>query len=136
MSILGHAAAWITAAAAENRKLHPLKAHETLTNIIVGGGVNGATFGIAEKLVQSVVSCTLSDLVVVVQLLTLIDSIVNRTIGRVLGWATIEASGCCSRVLLTVTAIWTKCTIRILISTRCSGKRLQVSDHCSTPVRK
>jgi hypothetical protein len=138
MPILGHATGVVTttAAAAENWELYSLQAHQTLSNIIVSGRVNGSALSVAKKLIQSVISRTLSDLVVVVQLLRLVDSIVNRTISRVLWWTTVKSSRGTSRLLLAIAAVWTKRAIGILISTRCSGKRLQVSDHCSAPVRK
>jgi len=137
VSVLRHAATTLvaTSSAAENWKLNSLETHESLSDIIVSGGVNSATLSIAEELVQCVVSRTLPDLVVVVELLVLGDCIVNGPIGRVLWWAAVKASRSTSWMLLTVTTIGTKRTVRILVSTRCSGKRLQVSDHCSTPVR-
>jgi hypothetical protein len=131
MTVLGHATLLVaTAASAKHWKLHALQAHQALTDVVIGGWVNGATLGITKKLVQSVVRRTLPDLVVVVQLLRLVDGIVNRTVSRVLWWATVEAGRSTSRMLLAVAAVGTKRTIRILISTRCSGKRLQVSDDC------
>lgn len=133
--ILTHAAAMITASAAEDWKLHSLKAHESLTNIIVGGRVNGATLSIAEEFVKCVVSSTFPNLVVVVQLLSLVDGIVHRAVCGVLRRAAIEASRSTSRMLLAISTIWTKRTIRILISTRCSGKRLQVSDQFAVLAR-
>lgn len=128
VAVLAHTS--LVAAGAENWKLNTLEAHEALTNIVVGRGVNCTTLGIAKELVESVVSSALPDFVVVVELLRLIYSIVNGSIGRVLGWASIEASRSATGMLLAVACIGAKGTIGILISTRCSGKRLQVSDHC------
>ena len=129
MAVLTHAA--LVTAAAENWELNTLQAHETLANVVVGGRIDCTTLSISEELVESIISSTLPDLVVVVELLRLVDCIVNWSIGRVLGWTSIEASWCTTGMLLTVASIGSKCTIGILISTRCSGKRLQVSDHCS-----
>jgi hypothetical protein len=120
MPILRHTATLITAAATENWKLHSLETHKSLANVIVGSGVNCTAFSIAKKLVQCVVSRTLSDFVIVVQLLSLIDGIVHWAIGRVLWWTAIETSWGASRMLLAVAAIWTKGSVRILISTRFS----------------
>lgn len=129
VAILGHTGRLV---AAKNGELHALETHQTLANVIIGRRVNSTTLGIAEELIESIVCCTLTDLVVIAQLLGLVDSIVNGAIGRILGWASIESGGCASRMLLAITSIGTKGTIRILVSTRCSGKRLQVSNDCDT----
>lgn len=129
VAVLRHARRLVTT---EDGELDTLETHQTLADIIVGRRVNGTALGIAEELIQSIVSCTLTDLVVVGQLLSLVDSVVHRAIGRVLGWPSVESSGCASRVLLAVSTIGSKGTIRILISARCSGKRLQVSNDCNT----
>lgn len=133
-AVLGHAATLVTAA--EHWKLNSLKTHEALTNIVVSRWVNRAALSIAKKLVESVVCCTLTDFIVIVQLLRLIDGIVDRTIGGVLRWTSVESSWSTARVLLTIASIGAKSAIRILVATRCSGERLQVSDNCSAPVRK
>jgi len=81
LTIVRHAATRIAACAAtENWKLHSLKTHEPLTDIVVGVRVNGSALGVTEELVKSIVGGTLPDLVVVVQLLALVDGIVNRSI--------------------------------------------------------
>jgi hypothetical protein len=135
--VIAHAAAALvaTATSTKNGKLHALETHQSLANVVVSGRVNGTALGIAEEFVKSIVSGTLTDLVVVVQLLRLVHSVVNGTIRRILRRATVKSGGSTSRVLLAIAAIGTKGAIRILVSTRCSGKRLQVSDNCSTPVR-
>jgi hypothetical protein len=125
LAVLGHAAL----VAAENRKLDTLEAHEALANVVVGRRVNSTALSIAKELVQSVVRSTLSDLVVVGQLLGLVDSIVNGSIGGVLGWASVESGGGTSWVLLAIASVGAESAIRILVSARCGGKRLQVSDH-------
>jgi len=129
VAVLGHTRGLVTT---EYGELDTLETHQSLADIVVGRRVNGTALGIAEELIQSIVSCTLADLVVVGQLLSLVDSVVNRAIGRVLGWPSVESGRCASRVLLAVATIGSKGTIRILISARCSGKRLQVSNDCDT----
>jgi hypothetical protein len=124
-AVLTHAGALVTTtAAAENWELNTLETHESLTNVIVSGRVNCAALGVSKELVQGVISGTLPDFVVVVQLLRLVDGIVDWAISRVLRRASVETSWGTSGVLLTISAVWTKGAIRILISTRCSGKRL------------
>jgi hypothetical protein len=135
MAILRHTAARVTAATAKDRELHSLEAHEPLANIVVGGWVDGAALGITKEFVQSIISGAFPNLVVVVQLLGLVDRIINRSVSGVLGRASIETGWSTPRMLLTVASVRPKCAVRILVSTRCSGKRLQVSDYCSTPVR-
>jgi len=127
MTVLRHAAAALVATS-KNGKWHTLQAHEPLADIVVGGGVNGTTLSIAKELIESIISSTLTDLVVIAQLLRLVDCVVDWPVGRVLRRAAIETSRSSARVLLGVSGVGTKRTIRILISTRCSGKRLQVSD--------
>lgn len=126
LAVLGHAAL----VAAENGKLDTLEAHKALANVVVGRRVNSTALSIAKELVQSVVSSTLSDLVVVGQLLGLIDSVVNGSIGGVLGWASVESGRGTSWVLLAIASVGAECAIRILVSACCSGKRLQISDDC------
>jgi hypothetical protein len=131
-TVLRHA----TLVAANDGKLNALETHEPLADIVVGGRVNGAPLGITKELVQSVISGALSDFVrVVVQLLGLVDSIVNRSVGRVLRGSSVETCGSTSRVLLAVAGIRAHRPIAGIVSTRCSGKRLQVSDYCATQVR-
>jgi len=127
VAVLAHTSL-VAAAAAKNRELNTLEAHEPLANVVVGRGVNCATLGIAKELVQSVVSSAFPNFIVVVELLRLVYCIVDGSIGRVLGWPSIEASRSATGMLLAVACIGAKGTIGILISTRCSGKRLQVSD--------
>lgn len=126
-TILTHASALVSTA--ENRELDTLETHQPLTDIIVCRWVDGAALGIPKKLVQSIVCCTLADLVVIVQLLALVHSIVNGTIGRILWWASIKACGGTTRMLLTITSVRAKRAIWILISTCCSRECLQVSDN-------
>lgn len=125
-AILAHTRTLVTAA--ENWELYALETHESLADIVVGGWVNGAALGISKKLVERIVGCALSNLVVIVKLLALIDGIVHRTIGRVLGRTSIEACRSTAWVLLAIASIGTETAIWILISTGCSGKCLQVSD--------
>ena len=124
VAVLGHARGLV---ATENGELDTLETHQTLANVVVGGGVDGTALGITEELVQSVVCCTLTDLIVVSQLLCPVGSIVDWAIGGVLARASIESGRGTSRVLLAICSIASKGTIRILIPARCSGKRLQVS---------
>jgi len=131
LAVVTHAAALVaTLATTENWKLYTLEAHEPLADVVVSVWVNSTALGIAEEFVERIISGTLPDFIVVVQLLALVDGIVNRTIGRVLGWAAVETSGSASRMLLAIGTVRTKGAIRILISTCCSGKCLQVSDNC------
>lgn len=132
-AILRHAGALVTAA--ENWELDSLEAHKSLANVIVSGRVDCTTLGVSKEFIQRIIGSALPDLVVIGELLSLVDSVINGTIGRILRWASIKASGSAARVLLAIASVGTKRAIRILISTRCSGKRLQVSDHCRTPVR-
>lgn len=129
VTILRHARRLV---ATKNGELDTLQTHQTLANIVVSRGIDGTALGIAEELVKSVVSCTLTDLIVVTELLSLVDSVVDGTIGRVLGWPSVESGRGAARVLLTIASIGSKSTVRILVSTRCSGKRLQVSNDCNT----
>jgi hypothetical protein len=132
MAILRHASALVAASTAtKDWKLNTLKTHESLTDIIVGGWVDCATLSISKKFIERIVCSTLPDLVVVVELLRLVHSIVDGTISRVLWWSAIESGWSTAWVLLAITSVGAKGTIRILVSTGCSGKRLQVSDHCS-----
>jgi hypothetical protein len=130
-SIIAHATATVVAAsAADDRELDTLKTHKTLANVVVSRGIDGAALSITKELVQGIVRSALSNLVIVaVKLLCLVDGIVNWSIGRVLGRAPVETSGSSSRVLLTVAVVGTHLAITGIVSTRCSGKRLQVSDH-------
>jgi hypothetical protein len=129
-AVLRHAAALVTAASTtENGKLDTLQAHESLAYVIVGGRVDCTTLGVSKELVERIIRGTFPNLVVVVELLRLVDGIVNRAIGRVLWWTSVEASWSTTWMLLAIASIGAKRAIRILISTRCSGKRLQVSDH-------
>lgn len=131
-TVLRHA----TLVAANDGKLNSLETHEPLADIVVSGRINTAPLGVTKELIQGVISGALSDLIrIVVQLLGLVDSIINGSISRVLGRASIETSGCASRVLLAVACIGAHGAITRVISTRCSGKRLQVSDYCATQVR-
>jgi hypothetical protein len=125
VAVLTHAA---LVAAAKNGKLNTLQTHKSLTNIVVGSRVNCTTLSISKEFVQGVVSGTLPDLVVIVKLLWLVHCIVHGSIGRVLGRASIEASWSSTGMLLAIATVGAKGAIRILISTRCSGKCLQVSD--------
>jgi hypothetical protein len=130
--IFGHAALLI---ASNNRKLDTLESHESLSDIVIGGRINSTTLGVAKKLIKRIIGSTLADLVrVIVELLRWVDSIIDRPIGRILWGTSVEASGRTSRMLLTIGTL-AHGTIWILIATRCSGKRLQVSDHCRTRVR-
>lgn len=129
VAVLGHARGLI---ATKDGQLNTLKTHQALAYVVVAGGINGAAFGIAEELVQGVVSSALTDLIVIGQLLCLVNSVVDRAISGVLGWASVESGRGASRVLLAIGSIGSKGTVRILISTGCSGKRLQVSNDCDT----
>jgi hypothetical protein len=52
VAVLAHATALVAATtAAKDRKLYSLETHQSLANIIVGVGVNGPAFGVAEELV-------------------------------------------------------------------------------------
>jgi hypothetical protein len=62
MAVLRHARRLV---ATKYRELDTLETHETLANVVVGGRINGTALGIAEELVQCIVSCTLTDLIVV-----------------------------------------------------------------------
>lgn len=131
MAILRHALALVAASTAtKDGKLNTLETHEPLADIIVGGWVNGATLGVSEELVERIIRGALPDFVVVVELLRLVHSIVDRAIGGVLGWASVESGWGTTWVLLAVTSVGAEGTIRILVSTRCGSKRLQVSDNC------
>jgi hypothetical protein len=133
VAILRHTSTLVAASAAtEDWKLNTLETHKSLTDVVVRGRVDCATLGVSEELIQRIVCSTLPDLVVVVKLLRLVYSVIDGTISRVLGWASIKSSWSTAWVLLAVTSIGAKSTIGILVSTRCSGKRLQVSDHCSS----
>jgi hypothetical protein len=46
-----------------------------------------------------------------------------------LGRSSVESSGGASRVLLAIASVGAKSAIRVLVSTGCCGKRLQVSDN-------
>lgn len=127
-AVFGHASALVPTT--ENRELDALETHQSLANIVVGCWVNCTALCVSEELVESVIGCTLSDFVVVVQLLSLIDSIVNGAISGVLRWASVKSGRGTSWVLLTVTSVGTKRAIWILISTGCGSKRLQISDDC------
>lgn len=127
VAVLRHARRLVTT---KDGELDTLETHQTLANIVVGGRINGTTLGIAEEFVQCIVSRTLTDLIVICQLLGLVDRIVDWSVSRVLRWASIESGRSTSRVLLAVGAL-SKGTLRILVSTRCSGKGLQVSDNCN-----
>lgn len=127
VAVLRHARRLV---ATENGKLDTLKTHETLANVVVGGGINGTALGIAEELIQCIVRCTLTDLVIVGQLLSLVYGIVDRSVSRILRWASIESGRSTSRMLLAVGAL-SKGTLRVLISTRCSGKCLQIGNDCA-----
>jgi hypothetical protein len=129
VAVLGHTGRLVST---KNGELDTLEAHQALADVVVGGRIDSTALGIAEEFVESIISCTLTDFVVVGQLLGLVHGIVNWTIGRVLGRTSIETGGCASRVLLAVASIGAKGTVRILISARCSGKRLQVSYDCDT----
>jgi hypothetical protein len=48
---------------ANNRKLDSLQTHEPLTYVGIGGWVNRTALGIAKKLIEGVVRCSLSNLV-------------------------------------------------------------------------
>jgi hypothetical protein len=48
-----------------------------------------------------------------------------------LGRSSVESSGGASRVLLAIASVGAKSAIRVLVSTGCCGKRLQVSDELS-----
>jgi hypothetical protein len=128
VAVLRHARRLVTT---KNGELDTLETHQTLANVVVGGRINGTTLSIAEELVQCIVSRTLTDLIVVCQLLGLVDSIVDWAVSRVLRWASIKSGRSTSRMLLAVGAL-SKGTLRVLVSTRCSGKRLQVSDEFTT----
>ena len=131
MAILRHALALVAASTTtKDGKLNTLETHEPLADIIVGGWVNGATLGVSEELVERIIRGALPDFVVVVELLRLVHSIVDRAIGGVLGWASVESGWGTTWVLLAVTSVGAEGTIRILVSTRCGSKRLQVSDNC------
>jgi hypothetical protein len=136
MAILRHASALVAASTAtKDWKLNTLKTHESLTDIIVGGWVDCATLSISKKFIERIVCSTLPDLVVVVELLGLVHSIVDGTISRVLWWSAIESGWSTAWVLLAITSVGAKGTIRILVSTGCSGKRLQVSDQFAVLAR-
>jgi len=128
MAILRHTAALVAAATAKDRKLHTLQAHEPLADIVVSVWVDGAALGIAKELVQSIISRTFPNFVVVVQLLGLVDRVVNGSISGILGWPSVETGWSTPGMLLAIASVGSKCAVRILVSTRCSGKRLQVSE--------
>ena len=135
MAVLRHAAL-LVAAATDYGKLNALETHESLANIVVGRRVDSTALGVAEELVQSIIRSALTDLVGVVKvLLSRVESIVNWAIGRVLRGSAIETSRSTAGVLLAVASVRTKATFGILVSTRCSGKCLQVSDHYGARVR-
>ena len=81
-SVLTHSASTLVAAGCTyDWKLNALKAHEALANVIIGGGINEAALSIAEEFIQGVISSTFPDFIrVVIELLGLIDSIINRPI--------------------------------------------------------
>jgi len=136
VAILRHTSTLVAASATtEDWKLNTLETHKSLTDVVVRGRVDCATLGVSEELIQRIVCSTLPDLVVVVKLLRLVYSVIDGTISRVLGWASIESSWSTAWVLLAVTSIGAKSTIGILVSTRCSGKRLQVSDQFAVLAR-
>lgn len=129
VTVLGHTGRLV---ATEDGELNTLETHQALADIVVGGGVDSATLSITEELIESVISSSLTDFVIVGQLLCLIDSVVDWAIGRVLRRAAIKSSRGASRMLLAVASATTKSAVRILISARCSSKSLQVSDDCGT----
>jgi spore maturation protein SpmB len=130
-SIVAHAATTVVAASAANdRELDTLKTHKTLANVVISRRVDSAALSITKELVQGIIRSALSNLVrIVVKLLCLVDGIVNWSIGRILGRAAVKTSRSSSRVLLTVAVVGAHLAITGIVSTRCSGKRLQVSDH-------
>jgi hypothetical protein len=129
MPVLGHATTLLVAP--KNGELNTLEPHESLADIIVSGRINGTALNISEELVEGIIVGTLSDFVgIVVQLLIRVDSIVHGPIGRILRWATIEAARSAPRMGLSIASVVAHATVRVLISTRCSGKCLQVSDDC------
>ena len=125
-----------TLVAAEDGQLNTLETHEPLPNVIVHAGVDGSPLGVPEEFIQGIISSPLANFVgVVVQLLGLVNSVVDRAVSRVLRWSSVKAGRCASWVLLTVACIWAKGTITRVISARCTGKRLQVSDYYVAQVR-
>jgi hypothetical protein len=132
-AIVGHGTLVTTS---NDRERYTLKSHEPLANIVVGGRIDSASLGVAKELVQRIVSSTLSDFVgVVIQLLGLVYRVVDRTIRRVLRRAAVESGRSATWVLLAVACIGAHGPITRIVSTRCSGKRLQVSDYCVAQVR-
>lgn len=126
LTILGHAS---LVTASDNRKLDTLETHEPLTNVVVGRRINHPPLSIAKELIQSVVSCAFSDLVrVVVHVLSLVYSIINRPIGRVLRRSAVKSARVITRVLLTICCIGPHVVVWV-ITTCCSSESLQVSDH-------
>jgi hypothetical protein len=104
---------------ANNRQLEALEAHEPLSYVVVGARIDGAPLGIAKELVEGVVGGAFSNFVGIrVQLLGLVYSVVNGTIGRVLGRATVETGGGTSRMLLAVAGIGSHGTITGVVSAR------------------
>jgi len=126
-SVLGHTAT----VAADDRELKTLETHESLANVVVGVGVDVAPFCVSKELIQSIVSSALADLIrIIVELLLGIHGIINRAVGRILRRAAIEARRSSAWVLLAIARLGHG-TIGTVVSARCSGKRLQVSDKFS-----
>jgi hypothetical protein len=132
-AVLRHTGTLITTTAGtENWELDTLETHESLADVIVSGRVDCTTLRVSKELVKGVISGTLPNFVVVIQLLRLIHGIVDWAICGILGWASVEASWSTTWMLLAISSVRAEGTIWILISTRCSSKCLQVSDHCSS----
>jgi hypothetical protein len=115
---------------ADDGKLDSLETHQSLSNIVVRRRVNHPALRIAEEFIQRIVGGTLSDLVVVVQRLLLVDGVVNWAICGTLGSSTVEASGGLGAWMLL--AILSRAgVLGVIITTCCSSESLQVSDNCS-----
>lgn len=80
--------------ASEYRELKTLESDEALANIIIRLWIDGTSLGVSEELVQCIISSALSDLIIgVVGHLGVVDCVINRTVGGILGRSTIETRG-------------------------------------------
>jgi molybdopterin-guanine dinucleotide biosynthesis protein len=66
VAVLGHTGRLVST---KNGELDTLETHQALADIIVGARVDSTALGVAEKLIEGIISCTLTDFVVVGQLL-------------------------------------------------------------------
>lgn len=117
--------------ASQNGELKTLESYKSLADIIVRLGIDCTPLGIAEKFVQSIVSGAFSNFVIGgVGHLGIVDGVVNGAIGRILRRTAIETRWSTWGVAVSGSGIHTGSRV-IVISTGCSGKRLQVSDQFS-----